>query len=91
MLVITEFGRTVRPNGTGGTDHGTAGVALLLGGAVQGGRLLGDWPGLSSLYEDRDLRPVNDVRALCAGTIAGLWGDGPTADGVKPLTGLLRG
>ena len=58
VLVATEFGRTVAANGTGGTDHGTGAVAMLLGGAVQGGRVVADWPGLDSaaLYEGRDLQ-----------------------------------
>lgn len=64
MLVLTEFGRTVKGNGTGGTDHGTGSVAFLLGGNVLGGRMAGDWPGLSKLYEDRDLIPANDMRGL---------------------------
>ncbi len=64
VLLLTEFGRTVKANGTGGTDHGTASVAFLLGGAVEGGKVIGDWPGLTKLYEDRDLIPANDVRAL---------------------------
>ncbi len=66
MLVVTEFGRTVAINGTGGTDHGTATTALLLGGAVQGGRILADWPGLaqSQLYQNRDLKPTTDLRSL---------------------------
>ncbi|MEP6790546.1 MAG: DUF1501 domain-containing protein, partial [Ramlibacter sp.] len=60
VLVATEFGRTAAANGTGGTDHGTASVAMLLGGAVQGGRVLGDWPGLeaAALYQGRDLQPT---------------------------------
>jgi len=64
VTVMTEFGRTVRLNGTKGTDHGTASAAFLLGGAVQGGKILGDWPGLSpsSLFENRDLRVANDLR-----------------------------
>ncbi len=64
VLVFTEFGRTVRVNGTAGTDHGTGGVAFVLGGGVQGGKFLGDWPGLANLYEDRDLFPTNDLRSL---------------------------
>jgi len=72
VLVMTEFGRTVRINGTGGTDHGTAGVAFLAGGAVQGGRVAGTWPGLASsqLYEDRDLAPTTDLRSLAKGVLA---------------------
>jgi uncharacterized protein (DUF1501 family) len=69
VLVATEFGRTAAANGTGGTDHGTGAVAMLLGGAVQGGRVLADWPGLGSgeLYENRDLKPTTSVDALIAG------------------------
>jgi hypothetical protein len=64
VLVVTEFGRTVRVNGTGGTDHGTGGAALLLGGAVAGGKVTADWPGLNTLYEDRDLMPTTDLRSV---------------------------
>ncbi len=76
IAVVTEFGRTVRPNGTGGTDHGTAGVALLAGGAVAGGRVLGEWPTLrkDKLYEGRDLAPTTDMRALLKGVLAGHLG-----------------
>ena len=69
VLVVTEFGRTVRANGTGGTDHGTAGLAILLGGAVQQSAVIGDWPGLggSDLLDGRDLLPTTDLRSLvCA-------------------------
>lgn len=68
VIVATEFGRTVAVNGTGGTDHGTAATALVLGGAVTGGRILSDWPGLaeSALYEGRDLRSTMDLDALIA-------------------------
>jgi uncharacterized protein (DUF1501 family) len=71
VLAVTEFGRTVRGNGSNGTDHGTASVAFLLGGAVNGGRVIGDWPGLAKLYEDRDLTPANDLRGLLKGTLTG--------------------
>jgi len=66
VLVMTEFGRSARPNGSGGTDHGTAGVAFMAGGAVAGGRVLTDWPGLAplQLHEGRDLRPTTDLRTL---------------------------
>jgi uncharacterized protein (DUF1501 family) len=66
VICASEFGRTVRINGTNGTDHGTGGTAILAGGAVKGGRIIGDWQGLgpSGLYEDRDLRPINDLRGL---------------------------
>jgi uncharacterized protein (DUF1501 family) len=72
VLVATEFGRTARYNGTGGTDHGTASAALLMGGAVRGGRVLADWPGLgeSDLYEARDLRPTTALESVLAGAVA---------------------
>jgi uncharacterized protein (DUF1501 family) len=72
VIVATEFGRTAAPNGGGGTDHGTGAAAFLAGGAVQGGRVLADWPGLSSsaLYEGRDLRPTMDLRAVFKGVLA---------------------
>ena len=72
VLVATEFGRTVAPNGTGGTDHGTGAVAMLLGGPVAGGRVLADWPGLgaSALHEGRDLRPTLALDALIASAVA---------------------
>lgn len=71
VAVITEFGRTVRINGTAGTDHGTATCAFLLGGAVAGGRVIADWPGLSdtALHEARDLKPTTDLRALLKGVL----------------------
>src|SRR5262249_33917964 len=66
VAVITEFGRTARINGTEGTDHGTATVALLVGGALRGGRVIADWPGLAdaALYQGRDLTPTTDLRAV---------------------------
>ncbi|HYJ52323.1 MAG TPA: DUF1501 domain-containing protein [Allosphingosinicella sp.] len=72
VLVATEFGRTAAPNGTGGTDHGTASLAILLGGAVAGGRVVADWPGLgaSALYEGRDLKPTADLDLLIASAMA---------------------
>jgi uncharacterized protein (DUF1501 family) len=72
VLLATEFGRTVAENGTRGTDHGTATAAYLLGGAVKGGRVVADWPGLTTrgLYEDRDLRPTLDLRAVMKGVLA---------------------
>jgi uncharacterized protein (DUF1501 family) len=72
VLVATEFGRTVAVNGTGGTDHGTGSVAMLLGGAVAGGRVVADWPGLSAgaLYEGRDLKPTVGLDMLIAGALA---------------------
>ena len=79
VLVATEFGRTAKANGTGGTDHGTGSVAMLIGGAVAGGRVIADWPGLSTgaLYEGRDLRPTSDLDALVAGTMAQHFGLDP--------------
>lgn len=66
VVVVSEFGRTVAMNGTRGSDHGTAGIALVLGGSVDGGRVIADWPGLarSALHAGRDLAPTLDVRAL---------------------------
>ena len=70
--MVTEFGRTVRVNGTRGTDHGTATAAMLLGGAVNGGRVIADWPGLAkeNLYQGRDLMPTTDLRSLWKGILA---------------------
>jgi uncharacterized protein (DUF1501 family) len=100
VLVVTEFGRTVAPNGSGGTDHGTAGAAFAAGGAVRGGRVIADWPGLAerALHEGRDLRPTLDLRALFkAALIAQLGLDEaalqaqvfPGSAGVRPLDGLF--
>jgi uncharacterized protein (DUF1501 family) len=71
VVVATEFGRTARINGTEGTDHGTGTIALLAGGAVKGGRVISDWPGLkpASLYEGRDLAPTTDLRAVLKGVL----------------------
>jgi len=100
VLVLTEFGRTVRINGTAGTDHGTAGVAFLLGGAVRGGRVVADWPGLGAgrLHENRDLMPTLDQRRVAKGLLAGHLGLSPAAlarafpesEDATPLRGLLR-
>lgn len=101
VLLATEFGRTVAENGTRGTDHGTATAAYLLGGAVNGGRVVADWPGLSprQLYQDRDLRPTLDLRSVMKGLLAehlqvperalesSVFPDSRAA---RPLTGLLR-
>lgn len=72
VMVATEFGRTVAINGTRGTDHGTATCSLLVGGAVNGGRVIADWPGLASrhLYQGRDLQPTVDLRSVCKGVLA---------------------
>jgi uncharacterized protein (DUF1501 family) len=71
VTVVTEFGRTARINGTNGTDHGTGTVALLVGGALKGGRVVADWPGLKSanLYEGRDLAATTDLRAVLKGLL----------------------
>jgi uncharacterized protein (DUF1501 family) len=71
VALVTEFGRTARVNGNDGTDHGTATVALLAGGALKGGRVIADWPGLreADLYEARDLRPTTDLRAVLKGVL----------------------
>jgi uncharacterized protein (DUF1501 family) len=71
VAVVTEFGRTAHINGTDGTDHGTGTVAFLAGGALRGGRMVADWPGLkpAQLYEDRDLKPTTDLRAVLKGLL----------------------
>lgn len=79
VLAATEFGRTAAVNGTGGTDHGTGGAAILAGGTVMGGRVVADWPGLggSALYEGRDLRPTTDLRGVMLGVSARVFGVDP--------------
>jgi uncharacterized protein (DUF1501 family) len=76
VVTMTEFGRTVRENGSDGTDHGTGGLMLLAGGAVRGGRVMGAWPGLAEadLYDRRDLMPTSDVRAWAAWAMRGMYG-----------------
>jgi uncharacterized protein (DUF1501 family) len=76
LLAMTEFGRTVRENGTRGTDHGTGGMMLMAGGAIRGGRVYGTWPGIGDgdLYAGRDLMPTSDVRAYAAWAMRGLFG-----------------
>ncbi len=76
VLAMTEFGRTARENGSQGTDHGTAGAMVLAGGAVRGGMVHGDWPGLANaqLYKERDLMPTSDLRAHAGTALAGLFG-----------------
>ncbi len=101
VLVVTEFGRTVRINGTAGTDHGTGGVAFLAGGAVAGGRVAGDWPGLSegALFQGRDLAPTTDFRSLAKGLLRdhlklpaqAVARAFPGSDGAGPTAGLVRG
>ncbi|WID95744.1 DUF1501 domain-containing protein [Bosea vestrisii] len=93
VMVVTEFGRTARVNGTVGTDHGTGTVAFLVGGAVRGKRMIADWPGLKpeQLHEQRDLKPTTDIRAVAKGVVADLFGlSGPVlAEKVFPGTGGL--
>jgi uncharacterized protein (DUF1501 family) len=100
VLVVTEFGRTVAVNGTRGTDHGTASCALLLGGAVSGGRIVTDWPGLAiaSLHEGRDLKPTLDLRSVFKGVLAEHLGATesvleervfPGSRAAKPMEGLM--
>jgi uncharacterized protein (DUF1501 family) len=100
VAVITEFGRTARINGTEGTDHGTATVALLIGGALKGGRVIADWPGVAdaALYQGRDLKPTADLRAAMKGILRDhLRADErvlaqqvfPDSETVKSLDGLI--
>ena len=88
VLVITEFGRTAAPNGTGGSDHGTASASFLLGGGVNGGRVIGDFPGLAQnqLYQGRDVYPVNDLRGLIKGVLVSHMGvpEGVIDDKIMP-------
>jgi uncharacterized protein (DUF1501 family) len=100
VAVVTEFGRTARINGTEGTDHGTGTVAFLIGGALAGGRVVADWPGLKDrdLHEGRDLKPTTDLRAVLKGLLkdhlrvddralaAAVF---PGSDDAKPATGLV--
>jgi len=101
-LVVTEFGRTAAMNGTRGTDHGTGGCAFLAGGAVRGGRVIADWPGLShsALLDNRDLRPTLDLRSVFKGVLdEHMHVDARTLDSrifpdsshARPLQGLMRG
>lgn len=76
VVAMTEFGRTARLNGSGGTDHGTGGVMFMAGGAIKGGRILGRWPGLSEadLYQRRDLLPTDDLRRYMGWLLRDLFG-----------------
>jgi uncharacterized protein (DUF1501 family) len=100
VLVATEFGRTARVNGTAGTDHGTASAALILGGALKRGGVVGDWPTLkeNALFENRDVAPTLDMRGLFKGVLADHMGvDRAVLDGVvfpasaaaRPVAGLV--
>ena len=102
VLIATEFGRTAAINGTGGTDHGTGSVAMLIGGAVQGGRVVADWPGLAParLYENRDLKATLALDQLIAVAVAEHYGLDPARvsavlfpqglGGGAPVSGLIR-
>jgi uncharacterized protein (DUF1501 family) len=101
VLIATEFGRTAAANGTGGTDHGTASLAMLAGGAVKGGRVIADWPGLAqrALHESRDLKPTNGLDALIAGAVSESFALDPARvaatlypEGLKTraMSGLIR-
>ena len=101
VAIVTEFGRTAAINGTGGTDHGTGGVAFLAGGAVRGGRIAGDWPGIAKaqLNEGRDLRATSDMRGVFKGILRDHLGIAeenlvarvfPDSRGTAPMAGLLR-
>jgi uncharacterized protein (DUF1501 family) len=100
VVVMTEFGRTARPNGTRGTDHGTAGAGFLIGPNVARSRLFVDWPGLgdSALYEGRDLKPTLDTRAVLKAAIAGTFDLNaaqagrvfPSSDSVKGAYDLMK-
>jgi len=99
VVVMTEFGRTARPNGTRGTDHGTAGAGFVLGPGVARSRVATDWPGLAErgLYERRDLRPTIDTRAVLKGVVGAafdLTGGQldrvfPGSEGVRPAWDLM--
>ncbi len=100
VVVATEFGRTARVNGTGGTDHGTASTALVLGGSLKPGGIIGDWPGLkpAALYENRDLAPTLDMRSLFKSVLGDHMGLDllalstrvfPDSAAIKPVSGLV--
>jgi uncharacterized protein (DUF1501 family) len=101
LVAISEFGRTVRVNGAQGTDHGTGGLAILAGGAINGGRMYGDWPSLrpAALYENRDLTPVVDARSVFKGMLRDQLGWAandldeavfPDSAGLNAMTGLVK-
>jgi uncharacterized protein (DUF1501 family) len=101
VLVVTEFGRTVAINGSRGTDHGTGACAFLLGGAINGGRVLADWPGLGARdrHQGRDLKPTLDLRSVCKGLLADhlripahhlTQSVFPASDAVRPLPDTIR-
>jgi uncharacterized protein (DUF1501 family) len=91
VVAVTEFGRNVAPNGNNGTDHGAGSTMLVMGGAVKGGRVHGDWPGLDRLEDDRDLRVATDSRGIIKGILRDHLGLDAAALGtsVFPDTGSL--
>jgi uncharacterized protein (DUF1501 family) len=99
VVVMTEFGRTARPNGTRGTDHGTAGAGFVLGPQLAKSHVIADWPGLSAtaLFEGRDLKPTLDTRAVLKAAIAGAFDLTsaqldrvfPNSSSVRPVMGLM--
>ena len=93
VVAVTEFGRTARENGTRGTDHGTGGAMILAGGAIRGGRVYGDWPGLdeAALYARRDLMPTADVRSYIAWLMHGMYGIDRSTLGAMVFPGLQLG
>ena len=93
VLAVTEFGRTVAENGTGGTDHGTGGAMVMAGGAINGGRVFGQWPGLGEfdLYQNRDLEPTDDVRRYLGWALRDLFGMEASAIGTSVFPGLDLG
>ncbi len=95
VLVATEFGREVAVNGTQGSDHGTGGAAFLLGGAVRGGRVIADWPGLAKAqrYEGRDLKITTDLRAVMKGVLGDhlRWSSASIEKAAFPNSGDVRG
>ena len=94
IYIVSEFGRTVHPNGSGGTDHGTAGLSMVLGGNINGGRVITNWPGLSSshLFEGRDLRPTTDLRSVSKSILNKHFGISPAVidNSILPGTASLR-
>jgi uncharacterized protein (DUF1501 family) len=94
VVVMTEFGRTARPNGTRGTDHGTAGAGFVIGSKVARSLVMADWPGLSdgALYEGRDVKPTLDTRSVLKGAIAATFDlTRPQVDRVFPNSNGVRG
>ena len=94
VVVMTEFGRTARPNGTRGTDHGTAGAGFVVGPRLARSSVLADWPGLAdrALFEGRDVTPTLDTRAVLKAALAGTFDLTPAQiERVFPDAGSVRG